>query len=202
VFRFVNWPTDRRKRLLSVAGAAILVVLFTTAVAVYLNGGKLPLTQVTEQSQDKEHDYPLGIAPQPGASPSASRSTPPPATSTPSPTPTVVTSPAPPLTARYRTLALLGLGGFDTELTVRNPGDLAHGSWTVVVTMPGENKVQNLKTDLVAITQTGKTVTITPVSPTLAPGAAITFTVRFPALLALGQSITDCKINGVACAAG
>jgi hypothetical protein len=97
--------------------------------------------------------------------------------------------------ATYKTLALLGLGGFDTEVTVSNPG---HTSWQVLLTMPADRQVENRSTDLVKMQQTGTSVTLTPVS---ASAGTVTFTVRFPALLALGKSVTACTIDGRACSA-
>jgi hypothetical protein len=206
VFGFVTWPSDRRKRLLSVAGALVLVMLCGTASAVYFsNAWSMALLPITEQAQETDDEYPLGIAPQP--LPSASRSpsptlSPPPATAVPTTSAPVVPLPsAAALTARYKTIALLGLGGFDTEVTLTNPGDVDHETWTVSLTMPGSNKVQNLSPGTAQLAQDGKKVTITSVKP-LARGASLAFTLRYPALLALGQSASNCEINGAACSAG
>jgi hypothetical protein len=105
------------------------------------------------------------------------------------------TGPATGTSATYKTLALLGLGGFDTEVTVSNPG---RTSWKVLLTMPEDKPVENRSSDLVTMEQQGTTVTLTPTSTS---AETVTFTVRFPALLALGKSITACTIDGRACRA-
>jgi hypothetical protein len=95
--------------------------------------------------------------------------------------------------ATYKTITLLGLLGFDTEVTVSNPSKT---SWQIVLTMPADRQVENLTSNLVKMEQHGTTVTLTPTGP---PATSLTFTVRFPALLALGKSITACTIDGKAC---
>ena len=62
--------------------------------------------------------------------------------------------------------------------------------------MPEDRTVENRSSDLVKMEQQGTTVTLTPKSTSV---RAVTFTVRFPALLALGKSITACTIDGRAC---
>jgi hypothetical protein len=63
--------------------------------------------------------------------------------------------------------------------------------------MPADKTVENLSTGAVKMVQEGTKVTLT---PTGRPGATATFIVRFPALLALGKSVTSCTINGEPCA--
>lgn len=205
---------SKRLRLLSLAGAVVLVVLISTAVAVVIGGGPGGSAGV-----DTEPVYGLGSGVQPGVvvtdPAGAASGTPLPgvADGTPQPgvsgsaagTPAVeatATPPAgPPLTARYRTIALLGLGGFDTEVTVRNPGTAAREGWTVVLTMPADRAVENRSTSAVNFTQDGPKITVTPVGAarTVNVNGSVTFIIRFPALLALGQAITACTVDGIAC---
>jgi hypothetical protein len=91
--------------------------------------------------------------------------------------------------------------GFDTDVTVTNPGGAAKAGWTVVLTMPDATAVENRSAQTVKIRQEGATVTVTPVTATLPAGASVSFTIRFPALLALDPSITGCTIDGNACTA-
>lgn len=196
MLRILKWPTDKRTRLLSAAGAALLAIMCGSAFAVWATGGRLPLDLPPLTSETTSSDYGLGAAGQAGVSPSASAS-PRPSNST-----LAGTASGVPLNGSYRTVALLGLGGFDTEVTVRNPGDTAHEGWTVVLTMPDGTAVENRSTDLVKVEQKGAIVTITPVKPTVAPSGTLTFTVRFPAVLALGKAVKDCKIDGTPCSAG
>jgi hypothetical protein len=167
-----------------------------SAFAVWATGGNLPLDLPPLISETTSSDYGLGAGGQAGTSRSPS----------PSPKPSTLTAPGTasgvPLKASYKTVALLGLGGFDTEVTVRNPGDTAHEGWTVMLTMPDSTVVENRSADLVKIEQKGAIVTITPVTPTVPPSSALTFTVRFPAVLALGKTAKDCKIDGTPCSAG
>jgi len=107
-----------------------------------------------------------------------------------------------PLVASYQTKKLpAGLLGFDTEVTVRNPGGVAKNGWTVVLRMPDATAVENRSAGVVTVRQQGDVVTVTPVTA-LPAGGGVTFTVRFPALLALDQSIKSCTIDGQACTAG
>ncbi|MEV4413422.1 SRPBCC domain-containing protein [Catellatospora sp. NPDC049609] len=203
---------SRRMRLLSLAGAVVLVVLVSTAAAVMIGGGG------TDPGQDPQQVYGLdsgvqaaatgtsaagsgtpqpgwspGGTPAPGAQPSASGTALPEATGS--------ATAAVPLTASYKTIALLGLGGFDTEVTVRNPGQATRADWTVVLTLPAEKTVENRSAAAVSLAQSGTQVTVTPVGTAgrLDANGSVTFTVRFPALLALGQSITACTVDGTAC---
>jgi hypothetical protein len=64
--------------------------------------------------------------------------------------------------------------------------------------MPEDKPVENRSSDLVTMEQQGTTVTLTPTSTS---AETVTFTVRFPALLALGKAITACTIDGRACRA-
>ena len=107
------------------------------------------------------------------------------------------------MVASYQTKALPGgLLGFDTEVTVRNPGSVAKNGWTVVLTMPDSTAVKNESAAVVKVRQQGEAVTVTPVTATLPAGGSVTFTIRFPALIALGPSIKGCTIDGQACSAG
>ncbi|MFC7246111.1 SRPBCC domain-containing protein [Catellatospora aurea] len=204
---------SKRLRLLSLAGAVVLVVLISTAVAVVIGGGPGGAPDV-----DTEPVYGLGSGVQPGAvatDPAATASgtplpgvageTPQPGTSgSPGASPVAEATATPagqPLTANYRTIALLGLGGFDTEVTVRNPGTTPREGWTVVLTMPADRAVENRSTAAVNFTQEGTKVTVTPVGParSVSAGGSVTFIIRFPALLALGQAVTACTVDGTAC---
>lgn len=198
---------SRRLRLLSLAGAVVLVVLISTAAAVVIGGGP-------GRGPDSEAAHGLGSGVQAAATESTltGSGTPVPgasgATATPGGTPSASGTPLPevtesamaatPLAATYRTVALLGLGGFDTEVTVRNPGPAAADRWTVVLTMPAVKTVENRSAGAVSMTQSGAEVTVTPLA-SLAADGSVTFTIRFPALLALGQSIKACTVDGVAC---
>jgi uncharacterized protein YndB with AHSA1/START domain len=192
-------PDNRRVRMLSLIGAAVLAVLCASAGGVWITSrGGGPLTGVNS-------GYGLGSGSQPGIgpldlgspSPEASRRPGSSPSGTPSPRgsgdrPGSSVGPAGEPTASYKTIALLGLGGFDTEVTVR--GD-AHTKWTVVLTMPDRTTVQNRSPELVSLAQDGTNVTVTPVST----GGDATFTVRFPALLALGKAVSACTIDGRPC---
>lgn len=167
----------QRTQLLSVAGAAVLVVLCGSATAVWLYPGRIPFLS-------KEDGPPIRIGAQPGASSPATAPT----------SPTSRPSSAPPKpSATYKTIALLGLGGFDTEITVTGPAGTA---WIVVLIMPADKPVKNLSPGTIKMVQEGTKVTLTPLNP---PGTSTTFTVRFPALLALGQSVTSCTIDAEPC---
>lgn len=182
-------PAERRLKLLSLAGAVVLVVLCGAAGAVWINQG-------SSKPIEEQRRYGLGTGSQPGIGPLPPSSSSPSASRSPSPSP----SPAgphvstEPLTATYKTVALLGLGGFDTEVTVRGVG---HSTWTVVLTMPDSTKVENRSESVVKMVQDGAIVTLTPLGDVL----PVTFVIRFPALLALGKSIKSCTIDGQACAA-
>jgi hypothetical protein len=191
----LNLAPERRVRLISIIGSAVLVVLIATAVAVAINS-RPPLDSAPTGDGDSHGLQTAAQSGLPGSSPM------PQARPSNSPTPA-----APPsagagpsgvsggTTASYKTIALLGLGGFDTEVTVSNPGGAA---WKVVLTMPEDRAVENRSSDLVKMVQSGTTVTLTPAS---ASAQKVTFIVRFPALLALGKSITACTVDGRACSA-
>jgi hypothetical protein len=184
--------SEHRTRLLSVVGAVVLVVLCATSVAVALFPGRIPL--LSNQNGPR-----LGVGEQPGSSPSIEPSAFPSAGASVTATPSAgslqsVLPGASPVKATYKTIALLGLGGFDTEVTVADPDLLA---WTVVLVMPEDKPVENRSAAVVKMVQQGTKVTLTPINP---PTKAATFTVRFPALLALGKTVTSCTVNGDPCA--
>jgi hypothetical protein len=56
--------------------------------------------------------------------------------------------------------------------------------------------VENRSTAVVKMVQEGTKVTLTPSG---APGKSASFTIRFPALLALGKAVTSCTVNGRPC---
>ncbi len=174
-------------------GAAVLAVMCGSAFAVWLNGGQLPLGLPPLTGNQASDDYGVGAAAQPG--PSASPSRTPGSSPTSGDVPVQVSASGVPAKASYKTVALLGLGGFDTEVTV---SDSPHGAWTVVLTMPDATAVENRSKDLVKVEQNGTVVTITPLKAT----TPVKFTIRFPAVLALGKSAKDCKIDGTPCVAG
>lgn len=210
--------SNRRVRLLSLIGAAVLVVLVSSAVAVFSQGeGPLPGRPVAQQGHGlgagEQEGNPHGV--QASGSPGARRTsggtgstvtgTPDPAASGSVP-PGTESSPLPAdptaLTASHKTIALLGLGGFDTEVTVRNPGPASAQGWTVVLVMPSDKAVENRTPNLAAVTQSADVVTLTATAASreLAANATITLVVRYPALLALGQAAKSCTIDGRACA--
>ncbi|HEX6682057.1 MAG TPA: SRPBCC domain-containing protein [Candidatus Limnocylindrales bacterium] len=201
-----------RARIIGIVGAVIVAALCGTAGAVWLNqGGERP----PANAAGEEPEPGLGIGTQPppptpeiGASPSKK---PAPVGTQKNQEPNAPSSPPgfsqavpaeKPLTATYRTVALVlvGVTGFDTEVTVKNPGGTARNGWTVVLTMPDATAVENRSGDTVKLAQEGEIVTLRPVSPTLAGNGTVTFVVRFPALLALGKSVKACTIDGQACA--
>ncbi len=198
---------SRRMRLLSLAGAVVLVVLISTAAAVMIGGGA-----DTGPDTEAAHGLDSGVqaavtesvvtgsgTPRPGVSgATATPAATPPASGTPLPEVTGSAGAGTSLGASYKTVALLGLGGFDTEVTVHNPGPAAADRWTVVLTMPAVKTVENRSAGAVSMIQSGTEVTVTPLA-SLAADGSVTFTIRFPALLALGQSITACTVDGVAC---
>ncbi len=180
---------ENRPRLLSAVGAAVLVVLCGTAAAVWVYPAKIPLLSIGD-------DPSIGVGAQPGASVSSSAI----ATVSPSASSALIAgsptgSPGAVITATYKTIALLGLGGFDTEVTVN---DRALAAWTVVLVMPADKPIENRSPSTVKMVQQGTKVTLTPLHP---GSASTTFTVRFPALLALGKAVTSCTVNGDACTA-
>jgi hypothetical protein len=180
--------SEHRTRLLSVVGAVVLVILCGSATAVWLYPGHKPSLATDDRSR-------LGTGAQPGSSPDPS-GTP---TGSPPDVPGTVTSttrassPATAPTATYKTITLLGLVGFDTEVGVADP---ASSAWTVVLVMPDDTPVENRSPMVVKLVQQGTKVTLTPIGSS---GTKATFTVRFPKLLALGKSVTSCTINGEPC---
>jgi hypothetical protein len=181
--------TENRVRLLSVAGAVVLVVLCGTSAAVWLFPGRFGLSSPGEGPR-------LGVGTQPGASAPASAD---PTVSSSAPGtaglgdggPSGAASAGTRIKATYKTVALLGLVGLDVEVTVTDP---AAAMWTVILVVPEDRKVELGSTGHVKLVQEGTKVTLTPIGP---PGNA-TFTVRYPALLAAGKSVT-CTINGDPC---
>lgn len=181
--------SDRRTRLISLAGAAVLVVLIATAAAVWISArpGRFPVGG---------HDDPYGL--NTGAQAGTSASSSPTATAGPwhGSSPSLPAAAATAQTsAVYKTIAVVGLGGFDTEVTVSNP---AGASWAVLLTMPEDKPVQNRSTEVVVMEQRGTSVTLTPVAPS---ARTAVFVVRFPDLLALSKSITACAVDGRPCSA-
>jgi hypothetical protein len=179
--------------MLSVAGAVVLVILCGTTAAVLLYSGKIPPLSKGDGPR-------LGIGIQSGGSespsgyPSASPSVSSGAPGGPGEVP-AGGGPATPGTrikATYRTVALLDVVGFDTEVTVTAPASV---TWTVVLVMPANILVENRSTGEVRLVQDGLKVTLTPIGP----HGNTTFTVRFPGLLTLGKSVTSCTVNGDPC---
>lgn len=111
-----------------------------------------------------------------------------------------------PLTAVYTTKSSTGLLGYKVvvTLTVRNPSEVDHSGWTVVLTVPSGAELQ--ASDLsVDARKDGGTVTITPKDAIkdIAAGTDRVFTVTFGggALLGIGSGgVTGCTIDGIACA--
>jgi hypothetical protein len=199
--------THHRLRIISVVCVVIVAGLCGTAGAVWMNRDHT--SPVAAPTDSRSGDGGLGTGLQPVASgvvtrsPAVERTQEKNGSSSPGATVASAGPSDPPLTAGYRIRALpVGLLGFDTDVTVRNAGGAAKNGWTVVLTMPDATTVQNQTGSLVKLVQKGNVVTVTPVSGMLPAGGSVAFTVRFPALLALGPSIKGCTIDGQACTAG
>ncbi len=203
-------PDDRRVGLLSIAGAVVIVVMLASALAVWITGGGA----IPGRGGEGDGSSGLGSGTQPGMqSPSAiaprgSSSVLPTAdpagplgpvtASSPSPSPaTAPTSSSPfsppPAGAASATYRLIELpeGGFDTEVTVRGG---AQGGWTVVLTMPTGNRADNRSPSVVNASQTGREVTVTPVSA----GGVLTFVIRYTGANAK-KSLGGCTVDGRQC---
>ena len=195
-----------RWRFVAIAGVVIVAVLCGTAGAVWLSRDTPP-GSVTAQPSPDEPSRGSGVQPVASGSPPQSpavvgtKEGNSPSSSSAAPAPAAPSGR--PLVASYQTKSLpVGLLGFDTEVTVRNPGTVAKNGWTVVLTMPDSTAVENRSASVVKVRQQGDAVTVTPVTANLSAGGSVTFTIRFPALIALGPSVKACSIDGQACAAG
>jgi uncharacterized protein YndB with AHSA1/START domain len=123
----------------------------------------------------------------------------------PTPTPSAAASAGSPvpLTAGYSTETSHGLLGIGyvakVTTTVRNPGTVAHTGWTMVMTIPDGAELDNKSPNLVTITISGGTVTIS-----VAGDGKVVFVFQFSggSLLGLGTgSVTSCTIDGKQCSA-
>lgn len=198
--------THHRVRLVAVVCVVVVAGLCGTAAAVWMQRGA-PLVSAPGNRDGGGSGLSSGVQQPPVAGSSPTRS---PAvggtkeSNAPSPSPAAVPArpSGKPLVASYRIHSLpVGLLGFDTEVTVRNPGAEAKNGWTVVLTMPDATTVDNRSGQVVKLRQERDVVTVTPVTAALPAGASVTFTIRFPALLALGPLIKGCTIDGMACGA-
>lgn len=196
-----------RVRFVAVACVVIAAGLCGTAGAVWM--ARDPGRPVSAPVESSASEPGLGTAFQPmtsgpaGQSPAGGRT---PEKNEPSVAvvaPPVVPPAAKPLVASYQTRAIpvVGLLGFDTDVTVRNPGATAKNGWTVVLKMPDATAVQNQSAAVVKVRQDGDVVTVTPVTAALPAGGSVAFTIRFPALIALAPSLKGCTIDGQACSA-
>lgn len=201
-------PTEgnahHRARFVAVICAVIVTGLCGTAGAVWMNRD----TSVPAPIEGSSGQLGLGTGMQPVASGSPRQS---PAVerireknepTAAAVVPSVAAPSAKPLVASYRIRALpVGLLGSDIDVTVRNPGAVAKNGWTVVMAMADATAVQNQSAAEVKVRQEGNMVTVTPVTATLTAGGSVSFTIRYPALIALGPPVKSCTIDGQACAA-
>jgi hypothetical protein len=194
-----------RVRFVAVACVVIVAALCGTAGAVWMSRHTPPPVSAPPMESSLAEPT-LGSAVQPatsgpaGPSPAVERTR---EKNEPNSAAAVSPAPAPaakPLVASYRTRALpAGLLGFDTEITVRNPGTAAKNGWTVVLKMPDATPVKNQSAAVVKVGQNEDVVTVTPVTAALPGGGSVSFTIRFPALVALAPSIKGCTVDGQAC---
>jgi hypothetical protein len=103
------------------------------------------------------------------------------------------------LTASYRTSkpSLLGLVGYQGEITISNPTSAPIGSWTVVVELRGQNTVSSAD-GAVYMRKDGQYWFIPAGEGTIAPGATYRFTFDVSGLLT-GAPLS-CAIDDVPCA--
>jgi len=195
-----------RIRFVAIAGVVVMAAVCGTAGMMWMNRDTPPVSAPSDASHGPS-DLGTGMQPTASGSPSQSpaavvrtqeRNEP----SSAAAAPPAAAASGKPLVASYQIRALpVGLLGFDTDVTVRNPGTVAKNGWTVVLTMPDATAVESRSAPVVKVQQKGDVVTVTPVTAALPAGGSVTFTIRFPALLALGPSIKACTIDGQACVA-
>ncbi|WP_344127378.1 cellulose binding domain-containing protein, partial [Luedemannella flava] len=103
------------------------------------------------------------------------------------------------LTASYRTSkpSLLGLLGYQGEITIRNPTSKPTGSWTVVVELPGGNQVTTADGALY-LRKDGQYWFIPPGEGIIGPGGSYVFTFDVSGVLT-GRPIS-CAVNDRPCA--
>jgi hypothetical protein len=191
-----------------------VIAALSLAVVIYLDGNKAPADESAADGRQlitnslsaspvptgsegtnaigTSSAFPAGI-PNPTAS----------ATISASPESTVSPSgPAPALTATYRTMSVLWLGGFDTEVTVLNPGSTARPTWTVVLVMPDATTVTNKTPGEIDVSQQAEVVTIKPLAGRALPAkGSVTFTIGRPGLIVAGTT-KSCSIDTKPCTAG
>jgi hypothetical protein len=109
--------------------------------------------------------------------------------------------PAPePLHAAYATVGqsgLLGLTGYDGQVTISNPGSVTVNGWTVTISLPSGEQVSQASG--AGYTQSGTTVTFRPASGTASVSGhgSVRFTFGVTGLLA--GPPTGCAIDGRPC---
>jgi hypothetical protein len=108
---------------------------------------------------------------------------------------------AKPLTAGYETVAhtgLLGLTGYQGQVTINNPGQVTVSGWTVTISLPAGETVNGATG--AAYSQHGTTVTFTPSggTGTVPAGGSVRFTFSVGGVLA--GDPTGCAIDGRSCA--
>jgi uncharacterized protein YndB with AHSA1/START domain len=206
--------SSRRRRVLLLTATLAVIAALSLAVVIYLDGNKAPADESAADGRQlitnslsaspvptgsegtnaigTSSAFPAGI-PNPTAS----------ATISASPESTVSPSgPAPALTATYRTMSVLGLGGFDTEVTVLNPGSAARPTWTVVLVMPDATTVTNKTPGEIDVSQQAEVVTIKPLAGRALPAkGSVTFTIGRPGLIVAGTT-KSCSIDTKPCTAG
>jgi hypothetical protein len=140
-----------------------------------------------------------GGAPAPAgpAAPAADRTPAPAPGTSPPPVPAPV---AKPLTAGYETVArtgLLGVTGYQGQVTISNPGQVTVSGWTVTISLPAGETVNGATG--AAYSQRGTTVTFTPSggTGTVPAGGSVRFTFSVGGLLA--GDPTGCAIDGRRC---
>ncbi len=194
-----RWPV----RLL--IGVTVGVAMLSLAAAIYpasdmTPAGGLPASgqPVTSSLSPQPSSSATGIpSALPGVKPDPTASV----ISTPSPESTASPS-GPALTATYRTMSVLGIGGFDTEVTVHNPGSADRPMWTVVLVMPDAVAVTNRTPNEVEVSHQGEVVTIKPLAGRPVPAkGTVTFVVRRPGLVVAGAA-KSCAIDTKPCQAG
>ncbi len=195
-------PDLRRVALISVACAAVIVVMGASALAFWATNPDSGPGGAQAAEADLGAGTQLGVpsptVPAPTGSPSVllpAGSEQPTPTRSPSPPPSPSLSPSPvpgPATATYRVIGLPE-GGFDAEVTVRRGGQ---GGWTVVLTMPRNDTAVNRSPAVVSISQRNKAVTVVPVSA----DGVVTFVIRYTGAKE-DKSLQGCTVDGQPCRA-
>jgi endoglucanase len=99
------------------------------------------------------------------------------------------------LAAAYRTVSTW-IGGYQGEVTISNPGQVASGAWTVAITLPLLGLTVN-GAQGADYRQSGRITTFTPTATTgaISPGSSVRFAFS---VNGVGQP-TGCSVDGRAC---